>query len=1473
LTVFGTQDVVLPIALPLNPTGAPTALTVVARDRAGNATQSDAAYVLVLPDAPPQVSMQALSTSVETITQAELASGYVRLLQGNLATLWFGATDDVGVVRMQVDYAGQTVLDQALSPDKNFAGTVQFTPPYGADGSPTVLTLTATDTAGHQGQAQLLIETRVAVPPALAIAAPIAGQHLPSGSIQLFFQAVAGDDTAVGSLDFLVEGQVAAHLSAGQPIDVSDTLGEDGLPIALDPSVRAAVASLPPPYNDTSRVRLYTALVPLPPGFLALPPDTPSAPVELRVVATDIEGNTSRVDREIELVPDLEPPSVDIFRPTVNEPAVEGTTALVQVDAYDNVFVDRIEIAAGPTQDQLQVVAVQGGFAPVNAHQGSAFNIYSPLVTVQVPVPLLANLGATDVAAYYVGIRARDVNGNWSPYFVQPITVVRDLAPTVAILSPADGATVVGGQPATVTLLADDDVKVSSVLLFVNGAPLLPLTSPPWVFEVPVPADATTLTLQAVAADSYGHQVHSQLVRVQVGADQPPTVAIATPRSGNVLTEGRDFQLQIAAIDDVAIASVQAKVLGGLQGTLTFAANASPYSFRVPLPYGSAGRTLTLQASATDVAGHTVQASDVVVTVAKDTTPPQVHFLTPADGSEIVAGTHTDVEVEATDDVTVASVAFKVNGQLAVTMPAGPYRFSYQAPSNAAGQTVTFEAIATDTSANTTSKSISIGIIADQPPSATLVAPPKFVVGIPAELDALASDDNAVAYVSFHAGLADPPPEVGRSYLLPYHSSYTAPPELVGQTLIVRARATDNAGQKTFSAPQSVPVVADQPPVISIAKPAVGSVVFDGSRVRIEAEATDAEGPVREVAFLVDGKRVDTATAPAGIPGYPHRFAGTFIAPVGSGNRIFAITAVATDSAHQETVSAPVLIGTIRDTVPPETQLVDPADGQVITEGTNFTLRASGLDNSAVKSVEFFDNEGAGVRSLGQTSVSVPGPSRPLYTVPWLSPVGLAGQHVPFYAQATDTSGNVGTSQTVTVELGLHAPDVLIPLPPVALGDGSLEYHRLTGLSVNADDLGVIGGHTSLTNRLGTFDAAGTTMGALGYVDVDGPPVSTAMADGTVVASVGHWVKSTGVFAGQELQVVDVRNPVLPIVRGTIDLPGPDIGGVALRDRLAFVADGASGVVVIELGDPTAPQRVATVPVVGSARDVAVSGDLLLVAADVGGLRVLDLASPDLHELGFVAVPGGALTVTAQGKRAMVGCNSRGSEIATIDLTRPERPRLTALTRTSPAERDLLANGLTHLTLAGGTALSVTELINQDGVPVQSMLAGSALSPDGAPHAFVHANLPSQSQVAEAKGGAVAVLQGPVIGSPGAALGAFVLPQLSVTQMTPPDREEQVAVQAPELAIELELSIPADPASLTQSSMVLRAQDAVIGPVVPATVTAAGRKIVIAPTSALSLATTYFLTLTTDVRSVTNLPLAQTFSTRFTTRTANATEP
>ncbi|MFP2933592.1 Ig-like domain-containing protein, partial [Pyxidicoccus sp. 3LG] len=966
--------------------GAPVALSVVARDRAGNASVSQPVFVDVRLDEAPSLALLSLRSAVEDITGPELESGFVRLLQGTDATLRFEAKDDVGVASIEATFRGEVVFSQVLSPaPATAARQLTFRPPVSRDGEPSVLLITVTDTSGRQGRARLVVEGRRPHAPELAISVPTAANAtLAEGSIQLFFQAVAGDDTAVERVELFINGQPALSVPASAANGIptlGDQLGEDGLPVAVDPAVREAARELKEPFKDVTRLKTYGGLVRLPPGFVALDPNRTQTTLQLRAVATDIEGHQSSYERVVVVVQDTTPPVAEVLRPTLSQNVVEKTPVLVEVVARDNVFVDRVEVLAGPSLEALQVVHVAGGFPAENAVAGSDFDVYAPPVRYEVVMPPLAQLGMADSAPYFVATRARDVSGRWSTLFIQPIDVVRDREPAVAIISPPNGKPVVEGSPVTVTVAAEDDVGLQAVELTVNDAPQpLVLRVPPFAFQVPVPQGAGQLKLQASAVDSFGHRINSQVVLLPVVGDQGPTVALAQPRQGDTLTEGRDVGLVVAAQDDVAISWVEVVVEGGVNGSLRYTATTRPFTFRVPLPYGSAGRTLTVRTRARDSLGQEAVAPVVTLPVVADTRPPEVAFLSPANNSEIVEGLRLDVEVRADDNVGVASVVFRLSGNTEpiATLPVAPYRFSYRVPKGTRGTTLTFIAEATDTSGLKSQQQVSVRAVEDAPPAVSLQAPTQVVAGLKRRFQVKAEDSVGVAHVSLHLGSGETPPEVMRRFVLPYDFDFEVPAAWVDTTVTARAKAVDVAGQEAWSAPMQVRVVKDQPPAVAIRKPVPGTNVFDGQPMRIHAEATDADGGIVRVAFLVDGKRVDTALVPAGIPGSPNVYVGTFVAPVGSGNRRFELTAVAVDTAGQETVSSPVSVGTVRDTVPPEVEQVDPPARDVVTEGELVTLSAAAVDNSGVKSTEFWVD---GVR-LGSTAVSHPGPAnRPLYSL------------------------------------------------------------------------------------------------------------------------------------------------------------------------------------------------------------------------------------------------------------------------------------------------------------------------------------------------------------------------------------------------------------------------------------------------------------------------------------------------------------
>lgn len=108
----------------------------------------------------------------------------------------------------------------------------------------------------------------------------------------------------------------------------------------------------------------------------------------------------------------------------------------------------------------------------------------------------------------------------------QNVSTVDKIPPTVSIVSPAAGTTVIQGTQLQITAQAADDQAVAGVNFSANGQTVFGATSPPYQFIYTVPANATSLTLGAQAVD-YGNNTANATLVVNVIPD-PLTTAHGT---------------------------------------------------------------------------------------------------------------------------------------------------------------------------------------------------------------------------------------------------------------------------------------------------------------------------------------------------------------------------------------------------------------------------------------------------------------------------------------------------------------------------------------------------------------------------------------------------------------------------------------------------------------------------------------------------------------------------------------------------------------------------------------------------------------------------------------------------------------------------------------------------------------------------------------------------------------------------------
>ncbi len=168
---------------------------------------------------------------------------------------------------------------------------------------------------------------------------------------------------------------------------------------------------------------------------------------------------------------------------------------------------------------------------------------------------------------------------------------------------------------------------------------------------------------------------------------------------------------------------------------------------------------------------------------------------------------------------------------------------------------------------------------------------------------------------------------------------------------------------------------------------------------------------------------------------------------------------------------------------------------------------------------------------------------------------------------------------------------------------------KVTGNSWEADELWIEGDRAYVANK---------AWGAV-ILDLSNPPQAPVI--GGFVWNQGirpivkglHAVGNHLYLADEEygLQIVDVSEPSTPRLLGSFD-EGTFGEGVWTEDGYAYVAV-SNGVRVIDVRNPSRPRALHAypIPINGRTVDVQAEGDRLYVAAEDGGISVLDISNPD----------------------------------------------------------------------------------------------------------------------------------------------------------------------------------------------------------------------------------------------------------------------
>jgi hypothetical protein len=378
-----------------------------------------------------------------------------------------------------------------------------------------------------------------------------------------------------------------------------------------------------------------------------------------------------------------------------------------------------------------------------------------------------------------------------------------------------------------------------------------------------------------------------------------------------------------------------------------------------------------------------------------DTTPPTASVTAPTNNA-LVRQTVT-VSADCTDNVAVASVQFQVDGQnLGSPVTATPYAVSWNTTAVTDG-THTLTAVATDTSGNTGSSTVTVSVDNTLPTESITAPATGTTVSGTTAVTASAADNVAVASVQFQLdGQNLGSPDTTAPYTVNWDT--TTASNAIHQLTAV---AKDTAGNQATSAAVTVTVsnVDATPPTVSMTAPATNAAVHQA--VTVSANAADNVA-VAGVQFYLDGNPLgaEDMTAP-----YSVSWDTTTVAD-GS----HTLSAAAWDTSGNRSVMPDPSVAVTVDNAAPTVSVTNPAGGSTVSGSTAVTANAT--DNVGVVGVQFkLDGQ-----NLGAEDTTAP------YLVAWDTTTAGNGTH-QLTAVARDAAGNTTTSAVATVTVNNLAND------------------------------------------------------------------------------------------------------------------------------------------------------------------------------------------------------------------------------------------------------------------------------------------------------------------------------------------------------------------------------------------------------------------------------------------------------------------
>ncbi|MEJ2592879.1 MAG: Ig-like domain-containing protein, partial [Candidatus Thiodiazotropha sp.] len=978
-----------------------------------------------------------------------------------------------------------------------------------------------------------------------------------------------------------------------------------------------------------------------------------------------------------------------------------------------------------------------------------------------------------------------------------------------------------------------------------------------YLIDVPYGQAGTDLTLSASATEKrQGGDPRTvdapAKVTVHILKDEePPEVQlVAPPESGTTVAEKRPLPFNIVARDNVRVASVRAVLYADLNQDGNFADGeqiadrlmlSPPYTgtqaIRTIAEYLSlqaddpvpAQLAMQFQVTAKDEIGNQTRVEVPVQLVGNQ--PPEVNDIRLLDSrgfsmgdiSEITEGRGIVVNVVASDpevgvDATTLYYAIGPPGDpspdfvLAGEDAAAPFQFHIEIPVGKVGQVIRFRAMARDMDGYESPLFDSprqLTIKADEPPTANLVKPANsetvVIEGQNIDVAVEVFDDlgpEGVERVVFYVNgqpAAVVYDSVGRltgSYAQDhvFEASLAAPEGVDGFTL--QAIAYDVLGQAGESQVVTVGKIADTVvPKVSVLYPLDREVLTTAEPLRAVVSVEDIGAEAESVSMLWqreyrdsdgswkvedeytlpltrDDTRVQGDTTPVSDPDkhyliYWADFSDGSILRRGNGDneRLHVTTTVVTPNhtVNSETfyeVGLPIS----------ERRFIAPAEAD--------TDLADTVYYTSIQQYRALDREGAMIAAWANTDPMRVEQGLGNATLAEGAESTLAPRTGIFIMDAVDeTEGDQSGNFTVYS----------------SLLNGAAEIFAGTIGEITADENLVLAAKSGLTQTGSTTSAGGGFVGSLS------DEIKKNWDLGADLSSGGLYLENSN----GELLIFNMQNGEAQFgipykLAGRIDLPYPDVYGLARKDDLALIANGYGGVQVIDISNLNSPYHVGYIKPDGFARDVKIKGRFAYIAASHQGVVVADVSDPALPIVAYADTLGVANRLQIVGDKLYVtdmAGDGGSSRLNVLDIADPYHPQVVKTVELQPARPDLVSDGVYDVHVSGNLAYVTVHYSDQEDKPAQSLVEIIDLGRLGQTGLDVTVPVMIHRQASESDFAArdITLARGAIQVAAGrAGVDRVEMPALTVLDHEPYSDQANVSTQLDRIRIELSAVLPAD---------------------------------------------------------------------------------